>query len=110
MRCDREKLLDIMEAMDRIERYVVFGKERFETDELVQTWFIQNLQIIGEASRSLSQLTRDLDPTIPWKQIIGMRNILTHAYFEIDLDLVWTAVYINVPKLKPQIDQLLNRL
>ena len=92
MRSDREKPLDILEAMDRIERYVVFGKERFETDELVQTWFIQNLQIIGEASRSLSQSTRDLDPTIPWKQIIGMRNILTHAYFEIDLDLVWTAV------------------
>ena len=110
MRSDREKLLDIMEAMDRIERYVVFGKERFETDELVQTWFIQNLQIIGEASRSLSQSTRDLDPTIPWKQIIGMRNILAHVYFEIDLDLVWTAVYINVPKLKPQIARLLNRL
>ena len=46
MRSDREKFLDIMEAMNRIERYVFFGKERFETDELVQTWFIQNLPII----------------------------------------------------------------
>ena len=99
MRSDREKLLDIMEAMDRIERYVVFGKERFETDELVQTWFIQNLQIIGEASRSLSQSSRDLDPTIPWKQIIGMRNILTHAYFEIDLDLVWTGFTLKFQTL-----------
>ena len=100
MRSDREKLLDIMEAMDRIERYVVFGKERFETDELVQTWFIQNLQIIGEASRSLSQSTRDLDPTIPWKQIIGMRNILTHAYFEIDLDLVCTGFTLKFQTLR----------
>ena len=110
MRSDYEKLLDILEAIDRVERYVVFGKERFESDELVQTWFIQNLQIIGEASRSLSQSTRDLEPNISWKQIIGMRNILAHVYFEIDLDIVWTAVYIKVPQLKPQINKLLNKL
>ena len=64
MRSNREKLLDILEACDRIDRYVIFGRDRFESDELVQTWFIQSLQIIGEASRALSQPTRDLAPDI----------------------------------------------
>ncbi len=110
MRSDREKLLDILEAGDRIERYVAFERERFEQDELVQTWFVQNLQIIGEASHSLSQSTRDLAPNIPWKQIIGMRNVLAHTYFDIDLDIVWTAVSVSIPALKPQINQLLSQL
>lgn len=110
MRDDRERLQDILEAIERIERYTVLGRTRFETNELVQSWFIQHLQIIGEASRSLSQPTRDLAPQIPWRQIIGMRNILTHSYFEVDLDIVWAAVSVNIPDLKPQIEGLLSRL
>ena len=110
MRDDREKLHDILEAIERINRYVVLGRERFDTDELVQTWFVQHLQIIGEASRALAQETRELSPEIPWKQIIGMRNVLTHNYFEIDLDIVWSAVTVNIPMLKPQIEALLSRL
>ncbi|MGB3536261.1 MAG: HepT-like ribonuclease domain-containing protein [Microcoleaceae cyanobacterium] len=54
MRDDPEKLHDILEAIERINRYVVLGRERFETDELVQTWFIQHLQIIGEAAKCFS--------------------------------------------------------
>jgi uncharacterized protein with HEPN domain len=110
MRSDREKLLDILEACERIDRYTILGRERFEQDELVQAWFIQNLQIIGEACRSLSKDTRDLASEVPWKQIIGMRNILTHTYFDIDLGIVWTAVSVNIPALQPQIDRLFNQL
>jgi uncharacterized protein with HEPN domain len=110
MRDDREKLHDILEAIERINRYAVLGRERFNSDELVQTWFILHLQIIGEASRALAQETRELSPEIPWKQMIGMRNVLSHNYFEIDLDIVWSAVTINLPRLKPQIEALLSRL
>jgi uncharacterized protein with HEPN domain len=110
MRDDREKLRDILNAIERIERYVIFGKERFERDELVQTWFIQNLQIIGEASRSLSPETRVLEPSIPWKQSIGMRNILAHTYFELDLEIVWSTATVSLAILKPQIQRLLDRL
>lgn len=110
MRDDFEKLTDMLEAIDRIERYAVLGRERFAADELVQSWFIQHLQIIGEAARTLSQSTRDLAPEIPWKQIIGMRNVLAHTYFDIDLEIVWTAVAVNVPALKPQIVALRSRL
>ncbi len=85
MRDNVEKLRDIVEAIERIERYAVLGKENFEQNELVQSWLVQNLQIIGEASRSLSADFRENHSEIAWAQIIGMRNILVHNYFEIDV-------------------------
>jgi uncharacterized protein with HEPN domain len=100
MRDDREKLQDLLDAIDRIDRYAVQGRQAFEQNELIQTWFTQNLQIIGEAARSLSSATRDQHPEIPWAKIIGMRNILTHNYFEIDLDIVWAVVEQELPGLK----------
>jgi uncharacterized protein with HEPN domain len=106
MRSDREKLLDILEAIERIERYAVQGREAFERNELIQTWFTQNLQVIGEAARSLSLEIRDQHPDIPWKKIIGMRNILTHNYFEIDFDIVWAVVERELPTLKQDIERI----
>lgn len=88
MRDDREKLQDILEAIDRINRYAVQGRQEFERNELIQFWFTQNLQIIGEAARSLSAVIRNQHPEVPWTKMIGMRNILAHNYFEIDLEIV----------------------
>jgi uncharacterized protein with HEPN domain len=110
MRDDREKLQDILEAIERIDRYAVQGRQAFEQNELIQTWFTQNLQVIGEASRSLSSATRDQYPEIPWSKMIGMRNILTHNYFEIDLDIVWLAVEQELPSLKQAIAAILRSL
>jgi len=110
MRDNREKLYDILEAIERIEKYAIQGREAFEENELIQTWFVQHLQIIGEASRVLSADIRDENPEVSWSQIIGMRNILTHNYFEIDLDIVWLVVERELPKLKPQIEAILQSL
>jgi uncharacterized protein with HEPN domain len=110
MRDNREKLYDILEAIERIEKYAVQGREAFEENELIQTWFVQHLQIIGEASRVLSADIRDENPEVAWSQMIGMRNILTHNYFEIDLDIVWLVVERELPKLKPQIEAILQSL
>ncbi|AKG22027.1 HepT-like ribonuclease domain-containing protein [Calothrix sp. 336/3] len=110
MRDNREKLHDILEAIERIEKYALQGREAFEENELIQTWFIQHLQIIGEASRVLSADIRDENPQVPWSQMIGMRNILTHNYFEIDLDVVWLVIERELPSLKPQIQAILEKL
>jgi uncharacterized protein with HEPN domain len=110
VRSDREKLQDILEAIERIERYTMQGRAAFEQNELIQTWFVQNLQIVGEAARSLSSSTRDQHPQIPWSQIIGMRNILTHNYFEIDFDIVWAVVDQELPHLKQSFEEILQSL
>lgn len=109
MRDDREKLQDMLEAIERIDRYAVQGRQAFEQNELIQTWFTQNPQIIGEASRSLSSAIRDQHPSVAWTKIIGMRNILAHNYFEIDLDIVWLAVE-ELPSLKQSIETILRSL
>jgi len=89
MRDDRERILDMLEAIDRIERHAEKGREAFNQDELIQTWVIHHLQIIGEAASKLSQDFRDTYREIPWPQIVAMRNVIAHEYFGIDLDAVW---------------------
>ncbi len=92
MRSDRERLLDIQEAIERIRRYTISGREQFDQDELVQNWVMRHLSIIGEAASRLSEEARAAAPEVPWRNIIGMRHVLVHGYFQIDLDAVWSVV------------------
>ncbi len=78
MRDDRERLLDIQEALERIERYAAQGRESFEQNELIQTWILHHLQILGEAARAISTDFKQQHPEVAWPQIAGMRNILVH--------------------------------
>lgn len=110
MRDPAERLRDMLEAIAAIERYSNCEKKGFERDELLQAWFVRNLQIIGEAARAIPEEIRTLAPAIPWPQIAGMRNVLVHGYFEIDTDLVWDAATRDVPALKTVLEQLLATL
>ena len=110
MRDPAERLRDIVEAIAAIERYSTCEKKAFERDELLQTWFVRHLQIIGEAARTTPEEIRALAPEIPWPQIAGMRNVLVHGYFAIDTDLVWDAATRDVLALKPAIERLLASL
>jgi uncharacterized protein with HEPN domain len=107
VRNDRERLLDIIEAIDRIEKYASTGEIAFVRDELIQTWIVHHIQIIGEAARGLSSDFRDQHPEVPWPQIVAMRNILVHAYFGIDLALVWSVVQKDLPLLRAQVTILI---
>lgn len=69
MRDDRERLLDIQEAIERIERYAAQGRENFEQDELIQTWILHHLQILCEAARAISTDFKQQHPEIAWPQI-----------------------------------------
>ena len=110
MRDDKVRLNDILEAMGHIEKYAVKGQTAFEADELIQVWFLRHLQIIGEASRSLSSSLKDSHPEIPWAKIIGMRHILVHDYFGIDLPLVWNVVERELPDLKKRLTVIIHGL
>jgi len=106
VRDDRERLLDVREAIERIERHTIGGRADFDRSELIQNWVVHHLQIIGEACRALSPDVRDRHPEVPWSRIIGMRHILVHNYFEIDGDLIWSAVVADLPALKRDIEAI----
>ncbi|MBI4877992.1 MAG: DUF86 domain-containing protein [Acidobacteria bacterium] len=100
MRDDRVRLEDIVEAAEAIEKYAVRGRHAFDSDELVQTWIVRHLQIIGEAERGLSPAFRERYPDEIWTRAIGMRNIVVHRYFAMDPDAVWDAIERGVRQIK----------
>lgn len=110
MKNDRERLSDIQEAIARIEKHAQKGRSAFENEELLQTWVVHHLQIIGEASRGLTSEFRACHPEIPWSKIVGMRNILVHDYFGIDVEIVWSVVEKELPILQGQIEAISKEL
>ncbi len=110
MRDDRERLLHIREAIERIEKYASRGQEAFLEDELIQTWMVRHIQVIGEAAHALSALFRQQHPQIPWQDIIDMRHVLVHEYFGIDLDIVWQVVSADIPDLKHKTVAILGEM
>jgi uncharacterized protein with HEPN domain len=110
MRDPKERLKDILEAIAKIERYAARGREAFEQDELIQTWILYHLQLIGEAAAQLGRAFHEAHPGIPWPQIVAMRNVLVHEYFGVDLQEVWLTVEGDLPVLRQQIEKLLKRL
>lgn len=107
MRDDRERLLDIQEAIQRIKKHTASGREAFEGDELIQTWVVYHLQIIGEAARHISPSVKLQQPQVPWSQITGMRNVLVHNYFGIDVEVVWLVIERDLQPLKQQVEDIL---
>jgi uncharacterized protein with HEPN domain len=103
VRRDDERLHDILDAIELIRRHTAKGRAAFEHDEVVQAAVLRWIEIIGEASRALSPELRDAHPEVPKRQIIAMRNILAHVYFEIDVDAVWSVVAHDLPDLEGQL-------
>lgn len=110
MRSDRERLIDILETIEKIERYVSRGKRAFDSEELLQVWIIHHLQTVGEAASKLDRDLQEDHSKVPWAQIIAMRNILVHDYFAVDLDEVWVAASRDIPRLKKEILIILAKI
>jgi uncharacterized protein with HEPN domain len=103
-RTDVVYLQDILDAIERIEKYVVdVSFEEFSRHHLLQDGVVLRLEMIGEACNGLSDHFQDAHPEIPWGQIVGMRNRLAHGYFDINLRVVWDAATVDLPLLKTQV-------
>lgn len=100
--------MDILDAIERIERHADVSRERFDKDELIQTWMVHNIQIIGEAAAAISEEFRSLHPEVPWRSIASMRNAIVHAYFRVDQDEVWAVVQKDIPTLKSAIARIVD--
>lgn len=110
MRKQIEWLKDILEAIDQIEKYTVKGEKEYSQNELIQKWMIYHLQVIGEAANKISYEIQNEFKSVSWSQIIGLRNIIVHEYFGVDLEEIWNTVIIDIPKLKIEILKIIEKL
>lgn len=108
MKEDSVYLLHVTEAIADILNYVSGGKDEFYSNKMIQDAVIRNLEIIGEAVKNISPVTRSHAPEVPWKKIAGLRDVLIHDYFGVDLDTVWLVVENRLPTLSQHVSLLLE--
>ncbi len=107
LREDAVYVADIRDAIIKIERYAA-GRtfDEFSRDSLVVDAIVRNLEAIGEAAKKLSPETKQRAEGVDWRKIAGLRDILIHEYFGIDLAIIWDIVKTKVPELKRAIRAL----
>ncbi len=103
-------LKDILRAISKIERYTGgISYKDFMENELIQDGVVRNLEIIGEAVKNIPESIRSEEPDVEWRKIAGLRDILTHAYFEIDIEILWDIIKKKLPTLKEKTLEILSR-
>src|SRR3989338_6449643 len=101
MKDDLVYLQHILESIGRVREFTRgVSEERFLKDALVQSAVIRQLEIIGEAVKNLSPSFRKRHKNVPWKDISGLRDKLSHGYFGVDISLVWGICEKDLPELK----------
>jgi uncharacterized protein with HEPN domain len=99
---------DILDAMQKAEILVEgISVTEFEADFRINFAVMRALEIIGEATKHVPETVRDQYPDIPWKGMAGMRDRIIHGYDDVDLTIVWNVVQNDIPRIKPQLLQLL---
>ena len=109
MRRDNLFIEDILDAMNKIFKYTEeMDKEEFKKNQLVIDAVLRNIEIVGEAANKVSNEMKSDYQDIPWSKMIGLRNIVIHDYFGVDLDIIWEVITVNLPETKPKIKEILK--
>ena len=108
---DKARLHHIFDAILEIENYTKNKSyDDFFSNSMLQSACVRQLEIIGEAASKVSDEIKTKSVKIEWQAIAGLRNILIHEYFGVDLDIVWEIIRTDMPQFKIQIQALLNEL
>ena len=99
----------IRDAFLQIELYIDgVTHEEFLSNSLLQDGVIRQLEVMGEAARNLSEDLRNEYPKIPWRQMISLRNRMIHAYFNVNLQIIWEIIQGDIPNLKQETKHVLE--
>lgn len=105
---DEIRLRHMLEAARQATSFVENRtREELDNDRQLELALIKAIEIIGEAATKLTKQCRDTSPQIPWENIIGMRNRLIHAYFDVNHDILWSTVENDLPPLMIELEKIL---
>jgi len=111
MRDYRLFLQDILKSMDSIQGFVAgMTLDDFIADDKTSSAVIRKLEIVGEAVKQIPSTIREQYPEVTWKEMAGMRDVLIHFYFGVNLKLVWKTIQEDIPLARQQITGVLNDL
>jgi uncharacterized protein with HEPN domain len=106
---DRIRLQHMMDAATEAISFAASRtREDLNRDRMLALALVREIEVIGEAASRVSTATRNEAPGFPWADVVGMRNRLVHAYFDIDLDVVWATVVDDLPILIELLDDVLT--
>jgi uncharacterized protein with HEPN domain len=106
----RARLEHMLEACKAIETFVSgLSYEQFAGNQLVLSATIRQLEVIGEAARNLDLSFTQRYPDIPWRKLVGLRNVLIHEYFDVFYDKVWEVATRDVPELSASLALIIQR-
>lgn len=109
-----DDLTRLKHIRDAVLTTIDFVKDRnrddLDNDQMLSLALVRLIEIIGEAANNISLSCQNNYPQIPWREMIGMRNRIVHAYFEVDLDVVWQVIIDDLPKLLRWVNQAIQDL
>ncbi len=110
---ENKDLVRLNHMLDSTQAILSFtkGKRRTSLDanRLLLSAILRELEIIGEAASRISEATKKKHPNLPWKELVGMRNRLIHAYFDVDHDIIWKTIREYLPSFLQELEEILGQ-
>jgi uncharacterized protein with HEPN domain len=107
---DRIRITHMRDACESVNRFIE-GKSApdLAANQMLQFALVRAIEMIGEAAGRVSEDVQKAAPEIPWLEAVGIRNRLVHAYFDVDLGILWQTAVESVPQLQDRLEKLLNK-
>ncbi|MEW6554659.1 MAG: DUF86 domain-containing protein [Actinomycetota bacterium] len=103
-------LQDILDSIDEISDFVEgMSLGDFAADKKTINAVLRSIEVMGEASRKIPEGIRAQYPQVPWRKMTGMRDKLIHEYHGVDIDTVWQTLHEDIPPLKDQIQEIMDK-